>query len=350
MNALGGVHYNGKLMKVSVKFYDDQSNPSTAVQLVRQAVSSDHVDMLITGFLTPDTDAISSVVQQLQVPIVANAAEDPEFHVGNPYLYSIYPPSTPEMQMFANFFESLTPQPFNVSTVYSNEEAMVSMLSTTIYLLGSNYHVLYNATYDPTALTSSAADTYLLAAEAANPQMIMFTDEYPGNIITMIQQMASLNIRPNLIFSEDMWDSPFFISQLGATANGMVGQDNWAYNMTKADASGDYANASYWYNQTNAEFGASIATNQLPYQAIMACEVQFAAIEKAGATSGSSVIAALASLNMPTVDGRFSPNTYGMDPARDPFIIQIQNGEPVIVAPAQYATATVEYPLSPTWP
>ncbi len=350
MNAQGGVMFQGKLMKVVVKMYDDQSTPSVAVQLVTQAVSADHVDMLITGFLTPDTDAIASTIQHLQVPIVANAADDPEFHTGNPYLFSIYPTTAQQMQVFADFFAGLSPQPLNISTLYANEEAMIGLLGTTINLMGPSYNVLYNQTYDPNALTSSSASTYLLAANSGNPQMMMFSDEYPSNVITWIQAMKSLSIRPSLIFSEDMWDSPFFITQLGADANGIIGQDNWAANMTKAAQSGDYANATFWYQQMNATFGHTIAINQLPYQAIMAAEIQFAAIQKAGVTSGPAVAAALAGLNMSTVDGRFVPNQFGLDFARAPFVIQVQNGEPVIIAPAQFATATPVYPLSSTWP
>ena len=350
MNAQGGVHFNGKTMKVAVKMYDDASNPSQAISLVTQAVSGDHVDMLITDFLTPDTDATASTIQQLQVPVVANAADDPEFHTGNPYLFSIYPTSAQQMQAFANFFATLSPQPLNISTLYSNEEAMIALLGTTVHLMGSSYNILYNQTYDPNSLTSASADSYLLAADGVHPQMLMVSDEYPGNVITWIQQMKSLNVRPPLIFSEDMWDAPTFISSLGADANGIIGQDNWAANMSKAAATGDYANATFWYKQMNSTFGATIAVSQLPYQAIMAAEVQFAAIQKAGATSGSSVAAALAGLNIATVDGRFQANSVGLDIARGPFVIQVQNGEPVIVAPAQYATATVVYPLPSGWP
>jgi branched-chain amino acid transport system substrate-binding protein len=350
MNAQGGVVYQGKHMHVNVIMMDDQSNPAQAVQLVQKAVSGDHADMLISGFLTPDTDAIASTVQQLQVPLVANAAEDPEFLTGNPYLFSIYPTTAQQMQVFANFFSGLSPKPLNISTLYSNEEAMITLLGTTIQLMGPSYHVLYNTTYDPSSLTSSTADNYLLSANKAGLQMLMISDEEPQNVITWVQQMQSLNIRPPLIFSEDMWDSPFYISQLGSVANGIIGQDNWAYNMSKADASGQFANATFWYQQMNATFGQTIAINQLPYQAIMAAEVEFAAIQQAGATSGPTVAAALSHLNMPTVDGRFQPNSIGLDIARAPFVVQVQNGEPVIIAPSQFATATPIYPLSSTWP
>lgn len=350
MNAQGGVHYNGKTMHVSVKMYDDQSNPTQAIQLVTKAVSGDHVDMLITGFLTPDTDAIASTIQGLHVPVVANAADDPEFHTGNPYLFSIYPTTAQQMQPFADFFAGLSPVPQNISTLYANEEAMIGLLGTTINLMGSSYNIVYNQTYDPTALTTATADNYLTSANTANLNMLMVSDEVPTNVITWVQQMKSLNIRPPVIFSEDMWDAPFFISQLGASANGMIGQDNWAANMTKAAATGDYANATFWYQQMDNTYGQSLAINQLPYQAIMACEVQFAAIQKAGATSGPSVAAALAGLNMSTVDGRFVANQFGLDIARGPFVIQVQNGLPVIIAPAKYATATAIYPLSSSWP
>lgn len=350
MNAQGGVLFHGKMEKVAVTMYDDQSSPSNAISLVTQAVSSAHVDMLVTGFLTPDTDAIATTIQQLQVPIVANAADDPEFHTGNPYLFSIYPLTAPEMLPYAEFFQNLSPKPVNVSTLYSNEEAMISLLGTTVSLMGPSFHIIYNQTYDPTALTTASADSYLLAATATPIQMLMVSDEEPANVITWITQMKALSIRPSLIFSEDMWDSPYFISQLGADANGIIGQDNWAANMSKAEATGDYANATFWYQQMNATYGHAIAINQLPYQAIMAAEVQLAAIQKSGATSGPTVAAAMSALNISTVDGRFAPNSRGLDPARAPFVIQVQNGEPVIIAPAQYATAKAIYPLPPTWP
>ncbi|MGD0588270.1 MAG: ABC transporter substrate-binding protein [Thermoplasmata archaeon] len=350
MNAQGGVLFHGKMTHVSVKMYDDQSNPSNAISLVTQAVSGDHVDMLVSGFLTPDTDAIASTIQQLQVPMIANAADDPEFHVGNPYLFSIYPLTAPEMLPYAQFFEGLSPQPFNISTLYSNEEAMITLLGATINWLGPSYHILYNQTYDPTALTTASADSYLLSANVHGLQALMVSDEYPGNVITWMTQMKALDIRPSLIFSEDMWDAPFFISQLGADANGMIGQDNWAADMTKAEATGDFANATYWFQQMNATYGQAIAINQLPYQGIMAAEVELAAIQKAGVTSGPAVAAAMSALNMATVEGRFQPNSNGLDPARAPFVIQIQNGEPVIIAPAKYATATAIYPLSSGWP
>lgn len=350
MNAQGGVLFNGKMMKVKVILMDDQSNPSDAVQLVQKAVSGDHVDMLISGFLTPDTDAIASTIQQLQVPLVANAAEDPEFMVGNPYLFSIYPTTAQQMQVFANFFAGLHPQPLNISTLYANEEAMITLLGTTIHLMGPSYHILYNQTYDASSLTAASANSYLLSANKSNLQMLMISDEVPQNVITWIQEMKSLNIRPPIIFSEDMWDSPFFISNLGADANGIIGQDNWAANMSKAEASGQFANATFWYQQMNATYGHTIAINQLPYQAIMAAEVELAAIQKAGVTSGPAVAKALSQLNMSTVDGRFQANSLGLDIARAPFVVQVQNGEPVIIAPAQYATASIIYPLPSTWP
>jgi branched-chain amino acid transport system substrate-binding protein len=349
-NAQGGVTIAGTTYKISLDIFDDGSNPSTAVTQVRTAITVDHVDMLLSGFLTPDTDAIASVIQQYQYPIVADATDDQEFHVGNPYLFTILPALSVGEAPCAAMLNGLKIANANVSIINADEVGMMpAIIAQFNDALPVHYNIVYNQTYDPSSLTVSAADNLILAANAAKPQILIISDDYASNNVILFQQMKALNVRPNVIFSEDMWDFPYFYSQLGSDMNGIIGEDNWAYNMTTPDASGGYANATFWASQMNKDY-PQFTLSQLGYQAIMAAQVEIAGMQKAGAMNGLSVAKAISQLDIATVDGIWHANQYGNDNGHSLIWVQIQNGEPEIISPSEYATTTVNYPLSSSWP
>src|SRR3974390_1554344 len=74
INSEGGVTIDGKCYKFEVKYYDDESNPARAAQLVERLIDQDKIQFMLGPYGSPLTTAILPVTANCKTPVVQAAA------------------------------------------------------------------------------------------------------------------------------------------------------------------------------------------------------------------------------------------------------------------------------------
>lgn len=83
INARGGL----KGRKVEIIYYDTEGNGNKAVQLVRKAIESDKVDLIIGPSSTGESLAVSPIVNSLKVPMITHSGAQSVVDPATPYVF-----------------------------------------------------------------------------------------------------------------------------------------------------------------------------------------------------------------------------------------------------------------------
>ncbi|ANY08512.1 hypothetical protein AFB00_22075 [Pseudonocardia sp. HH130630-07] len=85
----GGIMMDGVRRPVEVVYYDDQSDPETAIRLVQRLISEDEVDFVFGPYSSGLTIATSAIARQYRTIMFAGgAAANSVFEQGNDYVFS----------------------------------------------------------------------------------------------------------------------------------------------------------------------------------------------------------------------------------------------------------------------
>jgi branched-chain amino acid transport system substrate-binding protein len=93
-----------------------------------------------------------------------------------------------------------------------------------------------------------------------------------------------------------------------------------------------------------SQFGHS--PNARSAAATAACFALASAIERAGSAKPAAVPSALANLKLDTFFGRIQFDARGANVAKPNAVVQVQDGKPAVVWPAEVATVFPRYPWS----
>src|SRR5215471_7568736 len=108
INDAGGVKIGGKCYHFKITYYDDESTPARAAQLVERLISQDQVKFVLGPYSSPMTKAILPVTEKYKTPVVqGEAASRSLFTQGYKYNFGILATSekylTPVIDMAAEF-------------------------------------------------------------------------------------------------------------------------------------------------------------------------------------------------------------------------------------------------------
>ena len=106
INDAGGVKIGNKCYHIKIKYYDDESTPARAAQLVERLIDQDNIKFMLGPYGSPLTKAILPVVEKYKVPLVqGEAASRSLFTQGYKYQFGIVATSekylTPVIDMAA---------------------------------------------------------------------------------------------------------------------------------------------------------------------------------------------------------------------------------------------------------
>src|SRR5215470_1224805 len=104
----GGIKIGGKCYHLSIKYYDDESTPARAAQLVERLINQDDIKFVLGPYSSPMTKAVLPITEKYQIPVVqAEAASRSLFTQGYKYHFGIIATSekylTPVIDMAAEF-------------------------------------------------------------------------------------------------------------------------------------------------------------------------------------------------------------------------------------------------------
>ncbi|MBI3764179.1 MAG: amino acid ABC transporter substrate-binding protein [Chloroflexi bacterium] len=336
----GGVRVGDKRYKVEMVYYDDESKPANATDLIEKLITEDKVDFLLGPYSSEITATASAVAEQHgMIMVEGNGASESLFANGYQNLFAVLTPA-------GNYTQSAL-------KALADKGAMTVVIA-----------------YEDTAFPKSVADgaqrwaleygmpvlaveTYPEGATDLSPIMARFRDLKPdvfvggghfNDALLFVKSAKALDFAPKAMVITVGPSNPDFANELGADAEYLLGPSQWEPTMSWQDqwfrSAKDYATQ---YNEKWKEPPTYQAA-----QSTAAAQALVEAIEQAGSLKMDDVRQALRTLDIMTFYGPIKFDETGKNVGKPMGTIQIQNGEIFAVAPSEAAVRELIYPM-PGW-
>jgi len=351
INEQGGIYVKeyGRKLKVQLIYYDDRSDPATAVKLYERLITEDKVDILLGPYASGITFAVAPVAEKYKKVMISQmAAADKIPAQGYKYVFTTLPVTSQFALSRVELLNYLKKEKgYDIKTfalITSSELYPLSVARPTKTLLEKEGYkcVLYEEY--PKGLTDFSA--ILLKAKEANPDFLYFVC-YPADAYIIMRQLKGIGFKPKLIMFDDGPNDPKFVETFGDVAEGVLTQMSWHWELP-------FEGVKEFTEKFKARYGEYPRHwSAFPYAA---CQVIKAAIEKAGTLDNEKIRETLLTMkNIPTIVG---PVTYGdwTNPMGQKLyqinlngrnlVLQIQKGQMRIVIPRKYSTVEIMFP----WP
>ncbi|WP_157014684.1 amino acid ABC transporter substrate-binding protein [Mesorhizobium xinjiangense] len=340
---MGGVEIDGKSYQLGLNIFDDASDPARATTLIQRQVD-EGINFFLGSFgsnIVLPTCAITEGAGRIMVQ--AGGGSDLIFTQGRKRVFGIFPRASLQFVSSVNMFTSLDPAVKTVTIIYTNdafsefqaEGARASLDEAGIEVI------------DYIALPAEVSDvSNVLSSVRNNPPDVLVCTTHDQTSILIARQMVSTDTNVPMLYQTLGPQTSAFRDALGNYANGVVTQAYWS---ERAPFSGDYFGSA-------ADFAAYFRANfdrELTYHMASgaACIVAYIeAAKQAGSLELDAVRDALAALDFECFYGqvRFTDDGDGDASLLGPLLIQRQDGEMEVIAPAEGASADPIYP-APTW-
>jgi branched-chain amino acid transport system substrate-binding protein len=338
INAAGGVDVGGKKMKVELVTYDYQTDGKRAQQLAEKLITDDKVDFMTAPFGSGHTKIVAGVAERYDVPIIAVASSEPVHDQGYKSLFGTLAPSIGLVDAMLTHFKDKMPSLQTIAIVGRDDvfpKAMAAAMGERSAQFGLK--VASTSLYPVGTLDHSAAISRIKSLQAD----WIFVTGYTQDLVLFRKQMKDLAVEAPVI---TMITGPAyreFVDGLGPLAENVTSATWWHYA------------ASY---RSDDVFGSTEAfadavrkkTGQDPdyvhASSAAALIVLQKAIEKAGTLDRAKVRSAIRDLDIVTFYGPIKFRKDGMNENRNLPIIQVQNGKPVVLYPAELKQADMKFP------
>ncbi|MBN8477733.1 MAG: amino acid ABC transporter substrate-binding protein [Burkholderiales bacterium] len=337
VNAAGGISVGGRKMKVELVTYDYQTDEKRAQQIAERLINIDKVDVMTAPFGSGHTKVVAGVAERYGIPIVAVASAEPVHNQGFKYLFGTLSPSMGLIDSMLTYFKEKAPNTKRVA-ILSRDDVFPKAMATA--LIGrakdAGLDVVYQAYYPVGTLDHSAAVT---AIRASRPDWIYVTG-YMKDLILVRKQMSDLNATAPIVtmitgpayrefvdglqpLAENVTSATWWIGSVPYKADDVFGTPQAFTDAIrkKMNQDPDYVHAS--------SAAALIAIQR--------------AIEKAGTLDKAKVRDALAALDIQTFFGPIKFRDDGMNSPRFLPLLQIQDGKPVVLFPADVRQADLRF-------
>lgn len=339
INEAGGIEVDGESYQVRIKYYDDESDADTAVRLYERLIVEDEVDFLLGPYSSGTTLPVSGVAERHRIPmVVAHAASTPIYEQGFEYLFGTL---TTVEQYTGPMLEMATTLDPPVETIaLINENALfpqVGIDGAAEQAEELGIEVVYKDRYP-----SGTQDLSPSLAEVRDrePDMLI-AGGYTGDMILLEQQSEDLGVDVPLTGYLLGPTLPGFVEDLGENAEYLLEPIQWDPSLPWEDERFGWT-APEFADMFEEEFG--YRPDYHPPQSAAALEVFMDAIERAGTLDHDAVRDAIAETDIESFYGPIRFDDQGRNVGKGMAVIQIQDGEPVIVWPEEFAEAELIYP------
>ncbi len=347
INEAGGVEVDGKSYKLDIIYYDDESTPARGAQLAERLINQDGVKFLLGPYSSGLTKAIAPVTEKYGIPMVeGNGASRSLFTQGYKYLFAVL--STSEQYLASAISlaaekaeaEGRQPQDLKVAIAVENDPFSQDVRAGVIEDAESFGMEIVIDDKLPKELNDMS--TTLTKVKAVNPDILIVSGHAKG-AATAVKQVAEMKVDVPILALTHC-DSADVIGKFGADAEYTLCATQWAPTMSYKDdlfgSAGDYAKT------FEDKYGYAP-----PYQAAesSAAVMTFVdAFERAGSFDTDAVRDALAATEMETFYGNIKFDETGKNIAKPMALLQVQDGQYVVVAPTKWAEKEMIYPR-PKW-
>lgn len=340
INALGGIPIKGKKYKVEIVYYDDESDPKTAVRLVEKLIVQDNIKFLLGPYSSTCTIPASSVSEKYKIPMVeANGASNPIFERGYKYIFATLNTIDQYFGSIVKMASELNPRPKTIAFI--NENSLAPQLANDAAAREAKklgIKVVYKEKY-PTGTKDLSS---MLAEIRDKRPDILLGAGYTEGMILLVKQAKEMGVKVKMFGLLLGPTLPGFVEDLRKDADYLLEPIQWSSNMAWKDDVFGYT-APEFARLFEQDFGYK--PDYHPPQAAAALLVYHHALQKAGVLDPQKVRDAIAQTDIMTFYGPIRFNEKGMNIGKGMAVVQIQNGKPVVVYPKSVAEGSLIYPI-----
>jgi branched-chain amino acid transport system substrate-binding protein len=196
INARGGI--NGR--KVRFISYDDNSDPSTALDLTRGLVERDNVLLMFGSFGTPGNLAVRRYLNERQIPQLFVASGDQQLTDPSVYPWTMgwQPSFRAEGRIYANYIQAFYPGK-KIVVLWQNDQFGRDLYKGFEEGLGDVARmIIVDIAYD---MTDEHLDTHVSILKRSGAEIFLFAG-VPANAARAIRIAADLNWHPVFILND----------------------------------------------------------------------------------------------------------------------------------------------------
>jgi branched-chain amino acid transport system substrate-binding protein len=345
INDAGGVKIGNKCYHIKIKYYDDESTPARAAQLVERLIDQDNIKFMLGPYGSPLTKAILPVVEKYKVPLVqGEAASRSLFTQGYKYQFGIVATSekylTPVIDMAAGLAKKSgkNPSSVKIAMIYQDDAFSLDVRQGVVEQIKKyNMHTVID---DRMPKDLNDITTFFTKVKALQPDVLLISGHEKG-AATAARQMGEFKTSVPLV-GVTHCESAKVASDFPKVAEGFVCPTQWDETMKASDPM--FGSAAE-YNK--AMLAAHPEYKVVPYQTAQATAAVYVwsdAFKRAQSLDPEKVRDALAKTNLSTFYGGVKFADDGSNPGKEIVMRQIQGGKYIVVSPAEVAAAPLVYP------
>ena len=332
----GGVRVGDQRYRAEIVYYDDESDADTAGKLTQRLIDDDRVDFLLGPYssgLTTGTSAIAEANNVLMVE--GNGTSDTMFERGFQNLFLV---ATIASDYTRSGIEALAARGASTAVIAHEDTSFASAVAqgAARHLEANGIEVLAVETYPEDIHDVSAIMTKF---RDLNPDLFVGGGHY-NDAVLFVNSAKELSFEPGGMLITVGPSNPKLVDELGGAVNGVLGPTQWEPSMA-------YEGPYFGRASDYADYYQSLWGEPPVYQAASDTAAALAlhlAIEAAGSTDTDAVRTALRELSADTFYGPISFDERGVNVGRLMGMVQVLDGEIVVVAPDDAATAQLRYP------
>lgn len=296
VNAAGGLTVGDTAYEVELVLQDNASDADKAAEQARSLVLDSGASALLGPATPPLTVAVSSVADQLQVPLISTITPVQSWLSGSEegyeYAWDVF---FDEEQMTETAFQAaeLVDTDKKVAIFTDTEENLVQANLWAQHAETYGYEVVSRAEF-PAGNTNFS--TQVGGAKAAGADIVL-ANLIPPDAVALLKEMKSQAYAPALAVIEKAGNTGGFVEITGGLAEGVLAS-NWFAEGMGLDRESEFIEK---YRETAGGINSNIGTIAYGYSI---ASVLLDAFEAAGSTEASAVNAAIASTDSETPAGR----------------------------------------------
>ncbi|HXX09531.1 MAG TPA: amino acid ABC transporter substrate-binding protein [Pseudolabrys sp.] len=345
VNDAGGIKIGNKCYNLKIKYYDDESTPARAAQLVERLIDQDKVKYMLGPYGSPLTKAILPVIEKYKIPLVqGEAASRSLFTQGYKYHFGIVATSekylTPVIDMAANLATKAgkKPQDVKIAMIYQDDAFSLDVRAGVVD--AAQKYGMHTVIDDRMPKDLNDITTFFTKVKAVQPDVLLISGHEKG-AATAARQMGEFKTSVPLI-GVTHCESAKIVNDFPNIAEGIVCPTQWDETMKASDP---LFGSAAEYNK------AMIAVHPeykiVPYQTAQASAAVYVwadVFKRAQSLDTEKVREALTKTDLPTFYGGVKFAADGSNPGKEIVMRQIQGGKYVVVSPADVAAAPLIYP------
>lgn len=319
--------------KLELKYYDDKSDPGTAVRLYTRLITEDKVDLVVGPYSSGITQAVAPLFNKYQHVAIDPGASLPDIFVkGNEWNIQGIATST-------GYLEGLLP----LAKEHGAKNVAILALQSAYSLACGKARqeqadklgmpVVYNTTY---ALPQPDFSSIALAVKNSNPDVVVACAYYPDSV-GLVQALQRVGFAPKFLAATIGPAEAQFSSAVGPLADRIISNTTWWHSL-KTPGNAEFIAAYKAKYKEDPDYHAAAT-----YSAI---EVLGAAVKATKSLDQTKLRDWLMTHEVPTVQGMFKAGPYGIGTQFKQYMFQIQGTDRKLIWPKDLAEAKAEVPYT----